>query len=66
MRADAPTLDELPENVTIEETRKFFRIGRTLAYELVERGVLRKVGGLGGAIRIPKSELERLVRGRVK
>ena len=59
----ASKLDELPELCIIEEVCDFLRIGRTLAYELVESGQIRKVENLGRTIRIPRSELERLVRG---
>jgi excisionase family DNA binding protein len=59
----AVRLEDLPELVTIGEACNFLRIGTTLAYELVRAGKLKKVEGLGKAIRIPRGELERLVRG---
>ena len=63
---NVPRVDELPELCTIGETRKVLRVGKTKVYELVRSGVLRKVEGLGGAIRIPRSELERLVNGEAE
>ena len=55
-------LVDVPELATMVEARRVLRIKRTLMYDLVERKEIRSVK-VGRLIRIPRSELERLVRG---
>lgn len=52
----APSYDELPELLTIDEWRRAARLGRAAAYACVARGDVRAVR-FGRAIRIPKSTL---------
>ena len=61
-RSEAGRVDGLPELCTIEEVAAVLRIGRTLAYELARCGQIRAVR-LGRLIRVPRAEIERIVRG---
>lgn len=57
----------LPELCTVAEVCAVLRIKKTLAYALVKEGKIRKAPALvnlsNKLIRVPRSELERLVRG---
>lgn len=57
----------LPELCTIDEVCAVLRIKKTLAYDLVKKGKIKKAPALMSLsdrlIRVPRSELERLVRG---
>lgn len=46
----------LPAVLTVEETARFLRIGRSVAYELVRTGVIPSIR-LGKLIRIPRDTL---------
>ena len=63
----APSLDELPAALTVEEAAAVLRIGRGAAYELAR--VWRATGGreglpvvsLGRTLRVPRAALLRLL-----
>lgn len=63
----APSLDELPEVLTVEEAAKVLRIGRGTAYELAR--LWRATDGreglpvvtLGRSLRVPRDGLRRLL-----
>ena len=63
----APSLDELPEVLTVEEAAAVLRIGRGNAYELAR--LWRESGGrqglpvvtLGRSLRVPRDALRRLL-----
>lgn len=64
---ETPSLDELPEVLTIEEAAAVLRIGRGAAYELARQW--RDSGGreglpvvaLGRSLRVPLAALRRLL-----
>lgn len=63
----SPSLDDLPEVLTVEEAAKVLRIGRGAAYELARQ--FRETDGreglpvvpLGRSLRVPKVALRRLL-----
>lgn len=62
-----PSLDELPDVLTVEEAARVLRIGRGAAYELARQW--RESGGreglpvvtLGRSLRVPREALRRLL-----
>lgn len=67
VRGAAPSLDELPEVLTVEEAAAVLRIGRGAAYELARQW--RETNGreglpvvaLGRTLRVPRAALRRLL-----
>jgi excisionase family DNA binding protein len=57
VRRSRKSIADLPELLTLEEWRKYARVGRTLAYSMVRSGQLAHVR-FGAAIRIPRSTLD--------
>ena len=61
--------DELPALLTVEETARVLRIGRTAAYELARRDLANggseglRVVRVGRLLRVPRAALEDLVGG---
>ena len=55
-------LDELPDLCTPKESWAYLRVGRTKFYELVRSGAIEGVR-FDRLIRVPRRELERIVRG---
>lgn len=58
--SDAPTLDALPDLLTVPEVAIFLRIGRGKAYLLVRSGAVPSLT-LGRSLRIPKQALEHMI-----
>jgi excisionase family DNA binding protein len=56
----ATPLEDLPQFVSVEELAAWLGIGRSLAYDLVRRGVVPAVR-FGRLVRIPRSALAALV-----
>ena len=67
MRSAAPSLEELPEVLTVEEAAAVLRIGRGAAYELARQYRATKgreglpVVSLGRSLRVPRAALRRLL-----
>lgn len=60
MAAPPSKFEDLPDNLTVDETGRWLRIGRRRAYELVRSGDLPSVR-LGRSIRVPKRALAHLM-----
>lgn len=54
-----PSIDSLPELLTVAELMRVARIGRTSAYEMVRSGSVPVIR-FGRAIRVPRSALQHL------
>jgi excisionase family DNA binding protein len=54
----------LPALLTVEETAKALRVGRTLTWALVRRGEIKSIR-LGRRVFVPCREVDRLLRGEV-
>jgi excisionase family DNA binding protein len=67
-----PSLDELPEVLTIEEAAKVLRIGRGAAYALARQYLATDgreglpVVRLGGSLRVPRAKLLALLEADVE
>jgi excisionase family DNA binding protein len=67
-----PSLDELPEVLTIEEAAKVLRIGRGAAYALARQYLATDgreglpVVGLGRSLRVPRAKLLALLEADVE
>jgi excisionase family DNA binding protein len=55
---------DLPEALTVEETAKVLRIGRSAAYDAVRRGEIPSIK-IGRTLRIPGRRLQALLEGDV-
>jgi excisionase family DNA binding protein len=71
MKGNALVLDDLPVLLTVDEAATVLRISRGLAYELTRKW-LRNAGReglpvirLGRVLRVPRAQLERIVRGEL-
>jgi excisionase family DNA binding protein len=53
-----------PKFRTVKETAKVLRLGLSTAYVAIARGQIRSVR-IGGAIRVPDDEIDRICRGEV-
>lgn len=54
------TFDDLPLMLTVEETARTLRCGRTATYEAIRRGEIPSIR-IGRSLRVPRHQLARLL-----